>query len=100
VHIEEPAASLAGKAVAVTLGTFTGKDGIERPVIKRWHKAPVTTVAAPAAAVADVPAWQADEADPRPEAEAAARAPRRNSNAKARAEFKAQPAVDDGDIPF
>ena len=70
VHIEEPAASLAGRPVAVTLGTFTGKDGIERPVIKRWHK-PAAPAKADTAKPAG-PAWESDEA-------AAPRAPRRTT---------------------
>ena len=100
LHSTDPAGSLAGHEVLVELGSFTGQDGNERPVVKRWHKAQASKPATPKAAVSDVPAWQADDADPRPEAEAAARAPRRTSNAKARAEFR-QTSGDDGDsIPF
>ena len=91
---DEPAEALVGKAVEVVVGEFTGRDGQPRPVVKRWHKpagsastaAPVAKPAAPKA-----PAWEADEA---------ARSPRRGPAAKARADFKAQPAVGDGDIPF
>jgi hypothetical protein len=93
VHIEEPADRLAGKAVSVTLGTFTGKDGIERPVIKKWHKpaAPAKAATAKPAALA----WESDEA-------AAPRAPRRTTAAKAHAAFKANVAApeDDDTIPF
>jgi hypothetical protein len=94
VHIEEPADRLAGRPVAVTLGTFTGKDGIERPVIKRWHKPAAPAKAATAKPAG--PAWESDEAAPK--------VVRRTTAAKAHAAFKANAAAaapeDDDTIPF
>jgi hypothetical protein len=99
------AEQLVGKAVAVTLGEYQGRDGEPRSTVKRWYRpAPVARTAMldqprevaalphPAGKPTE-PAWARDET-------AAARAPRRTPAAKARAEFKQNTADDDDSIPF
>ena len=97
------AEQLVGKAVAVTLGEYQGRDGEPRPTVKRWHR-PATTRTAMLDRPREVaalphpapkptgPAWERDEA-------AATRAPRRTPAQKAAAEFKAND-TDGDDIPF
>ncbi len=97
------AEQLVGKAVAVTLGEYQGRDGEPRPTVKRWHR-PATTRTAMLDRPREVaalphpapkptgPAWERDEA-------AATRAPRRTPAQKARAEFQAND-TDGDDIPF
>jgi hypothetical protein len=84
------AEQLVGKAVAVTLGEFQGRDGEPRSTVKRWYRpAPATRTA-----MLDRPREVA--AMPHP---AAARAPRRTPAQKAAAEFQAND-TDGDDIPF
>ena len=96
VDADEPAEALAGQAVEVVIGAFTGRDGNPRPCVKKWFRPAGSAstsppVAKPAASKA--PAWEADD-------QQVPRAPRRTTAQKAAAEFKAQPAVGGDDIPF
>jgi hypothetical protein len=96
LHSTDPAESLAGHEVLVELGSFTGQDGIERQVVRRWHKAPVTKAAAEVV-------HPVEAHDPRPEAEASApaetsKAPPRSPARKAAKAFREATAGDD--IPF
>jgi hypothetical protein len=81
---------LIGKAVAVVVGEYQGRDGEPRTVVKRWHKPEPTTRTATLDRPREVAAM------PHP---AATRAPRRTPAAKARAEFQAND-TDGDDTPF
>jgi hypothetical protein len=70
----EPEA-LAGKSVRVVLAPWTGRDGVERLVVRKWLPAEPKPRAAKAAtpAVKPAPAWERDEAQKQPPRAPAAR---------------------------
>jgi hypothetical protein len=99
------AEQLVGKAVAVTLGEYQGRDGEPRSTVKRWYRPvpvartamldqprEIAALAHPAGKQAE-PSWERDE-------QAAARAPRRTPAQKAASQFRQNSTDDDSDIPF